>query len=67
MNQLNTESLALALKQLAKGIEESSKNPQHELMRDGVIQRFEYTIDLAWKIMLRYLKSIQIQCRPHCG
>ena len=27
-----------------------------ELMRDGVIQRFEYTFELSWKTLKRYLE-----------
>ncbi|MBN1981490.1 MAG: nucleotidyltransferase substrate binding protein [Chitinivibrionales bacterium] len=29
---------------------------ERDLMRDGVIQRFEYTFELAWKTMKRYLQ-----------
>ncbi len=59
MKKLNFDSLRLAILQLEKGLKESGMDPQNELMRDGVIQRFEYTMDLAWKMMQRYLKTIQ--------
>jgi len=60
MTKLRVDALQSAISQLEKGITESSKHPENELMRDGVIQRFEYTMDLAWKLMHRYLKLIQI-------
>jgi len=31
-------------------------DPNDELRRDGVIQRFEYSMDLSWKLIQRYLK-----------
>lgn len=31
--------------------------------RDSAIQRFEFTIELAWKCMQKFLKSEQIICR----
>ena len=60
MKQLRVDALEAAIIQLKKGFLEASKHPNNELMRDGVIQRFEYTMDLAWKLMQRYLKLIQI-------
>jgi nucleotidyltransferase substrate binding protein (TIGR01987 family) len=32
-----------------------------DLMRDGVIQRFEYTFELAWKTMKRYLEMYGLE------
>lgn len=58
MKKLNFESLEKAIKQLSQGLKEVEKNPDSELMRDGVIQRFEYTMDLSWKLLQRYLKTI---------
>jgi nucleotidyltransferase substrate binding protein (TIGR01987 family) len=34
---------------------------EHELMRDGVIQRFEYTFELAWKMIKRYLQEYGLE------
>lgn len=35
--------------------------PERELMRDGVIQRFEYTFELAWKTLKRYLEEYGLE------
>lgn len=42
-----------ALTQLSEGL--NVKNPS-ELEREGIIQRFEYTFDLAWKTLKDYLE-----------
>jgi len=60
MKKLNFDALEAAIAQLEKGLDEAAQHPNNELMRDGVIQRFEYTMDLSWKMMQRYLKLIQI-------
>jgi len=31
--------------------------PKNEFVRDAVIQRFEYTYELCWKMLRRYLIS----------
>lgn len=56
MSSLNLDPLEKAAKQLELGIERAEQNSNDELLRDGVIQRFEYTIDLSWKFLQRYLK-----------
>lgn len=33
------------------------KEPKNEIVRDATIQRFEYTFELAWKLLKRYLES----------
>lgn len=39
--------------------------PERELMRDGVIQRFEYTFELAWKMLKRYLEEYALEKADH--
>ena len=58
MTSLNLEPLEKAIEQLRSGIKQSQEDPGNELLRDGVIQRFEYTMDLSWKMIQRYLKHI---------
>ena len=58
MTSLNLEPLEKAIGQLKSGIKQSQADPDNELLRDGVIQRFEYTMDLSWKTIQRYLKHI---------
>src|SRR5205807_9998695 len=39
-----------------KSLEEVLRKPKDDIVRDATIQRFEYTYELAWKIMKRHLK-----------
>ena len=48
----NFESALLRLKEGLAGYE-SASDPQ--LARDGIIQRFEFTCDLAWKTTREWL------------
>lgn len=44
-------------------LEEALAQPKNEFMRDSSIQRFEFTLDLAWKSVQIYLKDIHgIDC-----
>ena len=61
MEKLNFEALGLAIQQFEKGLLEAMAHPENALMRDGVIQRFEYTMDLSWKMIQRYLRGIQLE------
>lgn len=46
-----------ALGQLEQAAEIYGKTPQDELYRDGLIQRFEFTVELAWKSIKDYLED----------
>ncbi len=37
--------------------------PRSDLERDGVIQRFEYTFELAWKVAARALKAAGVDAQ----
>lgn len=54
----NKKELSLtALKMAAATLKEGLAHPPaNDLERDGVIQRFEYTFELAWKTLKRYLE-----------
>jgi len=45
-----------AIKRLGDAIEES-KVIESSTLQDGVIQRFEFTLELSWKVMKYYLNS----------
>jgi nucleotidyltransferase substrate binding protein (TIGR01987 family) len=51
-----------ALKKLSEAIDFVKKNPQEELpgeiLKEGIIQRFEYTHELAWNVMKDFLLEI---------
>nr|VFK60502.1 MAG: nucleotidyltransferase substrate binding protein, HI0074 family [Candidatus Kentron sp. TUN]VFK62186.1 MAG: nucleotidyltransferase substrate binding protein, HI0074 family [Candidatus Kentron sp. TUN]VFK69824.1 MAG: nucleotidyltransferase substrate binding protein, HI0074 family [Candidatus Kentron sp. TUN] len=57
MSRLSVEALELAVTALEEGLREYADYPV-STMRDGVIQRFEIAMDLAWKLLQRTLKDI---------
>lgn len=56
MPSLDLTALRLALTQLQEGIAAAEAEPGNEVMRDGVIQRFEYSHELALKFIKRVLE-----------
>lgn len=46
-----------ALDQLEKAITIYEKDTSDSLYRDGLIQRFEFTVELAWKSLKEYLED----------
>lgn len=55
VGEINITPLVKAQKTLAKGLVEAHET-KSRLTRDGVIQRFEYSFELAWKTLKRILK-----------
>ncbi len=44
-----------AFKQLSVAVEKYSNNPP-DIIKEGIIQRFEFTHELAWKVLKDYLE-----------
>jgi len=51
---VNFEKMDKALSQLKAAI---VNTPANDLERDGIIQRFEYTIELLWKVSKKVLET----------
>jgi nucleotidyltransferase substrate binding protein (TIGR01987 family) len=55
--KLDLTSLKQAIAQLTEGLRLASQEPGSDLLRDGVIQRFEYTYEVSWKSLKRFLEN----------
>jgi nucleotidyltransferase substrate binding protein (TIGR01987 family) len=49
-----------AVQRLKEAVAELQTGTASDVVRDGVIQRFEFTYELAWKSMKEHLQSIGI-------
>jgi nucleotidyltransferase substrate binding protein (TIGR01987 family) len=56
--ELDLSSLARALGQLESAIQSWAEKPADTLIRDAVIQRFEFTYELSIRTLRRYLRSV---------
>ena len=56
--KLDTTSLGNAVQRLREGLARCEGEPADEQIRDGLIQRFEFTYELSHKMLRRYLKEI---------
>ena len=56
MKKLDLTSLRKALTSLEKAIHRHLQDPEDEEVRDSVIQRFEYSYELCWKMLSKELK-----------
>ncbi len=50
--------LANAIQRLKEGVTAQANDPRNSLLRDGLIQRFEFTYELSHKLLRRYLESV---------
>ena len=64
---MDLRSLKRAVEALQVAFDVYDKSPQAEnepekiLLRDGVIQRFEFTFELSWKMLKRYLEEFGLE------
>ncbi|MFZ5699549.1 MAG: nucleotidyltransferase substrate binding protein [Pseudomonadota bacterium] len=57
MSELSFVALELSIAALEQGLAEHAQYPQLTTVRDGVIQRFEVTLDISQKLMKRVLQE----------
>ncbi len=55
-NLIHLEPLEKALRSLETGIERAERERADDMLRDSVIQRFEYTFELCWRLLRRRLE-----------
>jgi nucleotidyltransferase substrate binding protein (TIGR01987 family) len=62
MNKLEVKlsNFSNALQRLKEAVLELEKDGASDVVRDGVIQRFEFTYELAWKATKEYLEDLGI-------
>ena len=55
LKEFDLSPLESALSSLKEAFENP---PRNDLERDGAIQRFEFTFELSWKVIRKFLKSL---------
>ncbi|HEY2617316.1 MAG TPA: HI0074 family nucleotidyltransferase substrate-binding subunit [Acetobacteraceae bacterium] len=55
---LDISPLASAVGRLREGLERHRREPHDEQLRDGLIQRFEFTYELSHRMLRRYLRMV---------
>ncbi len=55
--KLDATTLANAVRRLREGLARCEQEPADEQLRDGLIQRFEFTYELSHKMLRRYLRE----------
>lgn len=59
IKRLDVSSLEKAVASLKEALTEYSKQPTNKFIRDASIQRFEYTYELSYKMLKRYLEMTE--------
>jgi nucleotidyltransferase substrate binding protein (TIGR01987 family) len=57
-DQLDISPLVNAVERLREGLERHRREPDDEQLRDGLIQRFEFTYELSHRMLRRYLRQV---------
>ena len=58
MAALDLQSLVQAASRLEEGLERCRQSPDDAQLRDGLVQRFEFTYELSHKLLKRHLESV---------
>ncbi|MEO8715450.1 MAG: HI0074 family nucleotidyltransferase substrate-binding subunit [Acetobacteraceae bacterium] len=56
--ELDISPLANAVERLREGLERHRREPADDQLRDGLIQRFEFTYELSHRILKRFLRQV---------
>ena len=56
------ENYLKAVQRLDEANIEYRKHPDNDVIRDGLIQRFEFTFELAWKASKELTKAFPMTC-----
>jgi len=56
--ELDISAFVNAIERLRQGLERHRREPADEQLRDGLIQRFEFTYELSHKMLRRYLAEV---------
>jgi len=55
---MNTQDLQVQeLRKALARLEEALTLPKNDIVRDSVIQRFEFTVELSWKVLQKFLRA----------
>lgn len=57
------KEIIVSFEKSLKRLEEILEKEETDTVRDAAIQRFEFTIELAWKLTQKFLRSEEIICR----
>ena len=57
MPLMKCENFCRACTRLNEALSEYSASPESTVLRDGVIQRFEFTFELGWKSLKEYMED----------
>src|SRR6476661_4614238 len=56
--ELDISAFVNAIERRRQGLERHRREPADEQLRDGLIQRFEFTYELSHRMLRRYLRQI---------